>query len=223
MIWDLVKTPPKSALKEIKGGRSKGMTDINPQWRYEMMTKVFGICGMGWKYEIEKLWNEPATDNQVFCFALVKVYIKAGSTEWSEPIHGIGGNMLIKSEQSGLHSSDEGYKMAVTDALGTAMKMIGVGADIYAGKWDGSKYRLDEVKTEPKTKPEPKNLLDDVVRGIEDATEWKVDRLKVQAALFNLEPHKMIPTTQKGVQFCVEALSKPEYEAKLKDNLAWEG
>lgn len=67
-----------------------------------------------------------------------------------------------------------------------------------------------------KPKPEPKNLLDDVVRGIEDATEWKVDRLKVQAALFNLEPHKMIPTTQKGVQFCVEALSKPEYEAKLK-------
>ena len=34
--------------------------------------------------------------------------------------------------------------MAVTDAIGTAMKMIGVAADIYFGKWDGSKYKDDD-------------------------------------------------------------------------------
>ena len=85
-----------------------------------------------------------------------------------------------------------------------------------------------KAKPEPKVKSEPKpkleaGLLDDVVKGIEDATEWKVSRTKVQEALFLLEPHKMIPTTQKGVKICVEALSKPEYESKLKDELAWEG
>jgi len=79
-----------------------------------------------------------------------------------------------------------------------------------------------KVKSEPKPKLEA-GLLDDVVKGIEDATEWKVSRTKVQEALFALEPHKMIPTTQKGVKICVEALSKPEYESKLKDDLAWEG
>ena len=30
--------------------------------------------------------------------------------------------------------------MAITDALSVAMKMIGVAADIYAGRWDGSRY-----------------------------------------------------------------------------------
>ena len=30
--------------------------------------------------------------------------------------------------------------MAVTDAFSTSLKMIGVAADIYAGRWDGSKY-----------------------------------------------------------------------------------
>jgi hypothetical protein len=214
--WNEMKSPPKSALKEIKGGRSKGMTDINPQWRYETMTRVFGMCGIGWKYVIEKLWNEPTCDNQTFCFALVKVYVKDGE-EWSEPIHGVGGNMLVTKENAGLHASDEGYKMAVSDAIGTAMKMLGVGADIYAGKWDGSKYKdaPAPAKIEP---PKPvKNKLDDVLRGIEDATEWKVDKMKLQAVLLELPPHKTIPATQRGVDFCVAELIKPEYELKLKD------
>ncbi|MFH4181117.1 hypothetical protein WDA55_23970, partial [Acinetobacter baumannii] len=35
---------------------------------------------------------------------------------------------------------DEGYKKAVTDALGVAFKAIGVAADVYLGNFDGSKY-----------------------------------------------------------------------------------
>jgi len=49
--------------------------------------------------------------------------------------------MLVTKESKGLHSSDEGFKMAVTDALSTAMKLLGVGADIYSGMWDGTKYK----------------------------------------------------------------------------------
>jgi hypothetical protein len=63
--------------------------------------------------------------------------------------------MLVEIEKEGkpeerLHTSDEGYKMAVTDALGTALKMLGVGADVYAGRWDGSKYKDEPVATAPK-------------------------------------------------------------------------
>jgi hypothetical protein len=103
------------------------------------MTEQFGPCGIGWKYEIVRLWNEPAPEGQIFAFALVNVYIKDGDT-WSEPIPGSGGSMLVEKETKGLHTSDEGYKMALTDALSVAMKMIGVAGDIYASKWDGAKY-----------------------------------------------------------------------------------
>ena len=48
---------------------------------------------------------------------------------------------MIAKEKNGPHTSDECYKMAVTDAISTAIKMLGVGADIYAGKWDGTKYK----------------------------------------------------------------------------------
>jgi hypothetical protein len=48
--------------------------------------------------------------------------------------------MLIVQESAGLHTSDEAYKMATTDALSVAMKQLGVAADIYLGHNNESKY-----------------------------------------------------------------------------------
>lgn len=140
-VWERLSRPPKEALKPIMAGRLKGKTDINPQWRYKAMTEAFGPCGVGWKYEIERLWTEPGTDGQVFAFAKINLYIVSGGKDyWSNAIPGVGGSMLVEKESRGLHSSDEAFKMAVTDALSVAMKMLGVAAEIYLGNWDGSKY-----------------------------------------------------------------------------------
>jgi hypothetical protein len=139
-IWDKVARPPKEALKAIKGGRLSGMTDIKPQWRYKAMTEQFGPCGIGWKYVITDKWSERGSDEQLLCFVNVDLFYKHEG-EWSEAIPGSGGSMLITKESKGLHTSDEGYKMALTDALGVAMGKIGVAADIYMGQWDGSKYK----------------------------------------------------------------------------------
>jgi len=145
-IWDQVKQPPPSALRTIQAGRLKGKTDINPQWRYQVMTEQFGVAGLGWSYTIEKLWAEPCNDGQVFAFAQINLWVKGSD----KPIPGIGGSMLVTKEKEGLHASDEGYKMAVTDALSVAMKMLGVAADVYGGLWDGSKYRDDKPKVDTK-------------------------------------------------------------------------
>jgi len=146
-FWNALKRPPTTALRQISGGRLSGKTDINPQWRYEAMTKAFGPCGTGWKYSVNRVWNEPGHAGQVFAFADISLCVKIDDA-WSDPIPGIGGSMLIEKEKAGLHSSDEGYKMAITDALSVAMKMIGIAADIYAGLWDGSKYKEPSAKTE---------------------------------------------------------------------------
>lgn len=140
-VWNALKQPPKQFLKCINGGRLAGKSDITPQWRYLAMTEQFGLCGVGWKYTIDKLWTEQApSTGEVFAFALVSVYTKQDES-WSEAIPGIGGNFLIEKESKGLYNNDEAFKMAVTDALGVAMKMLGVAADIYLGNFDGSKYR----------------------------------------------------------------------------------
>ena len=138
--WEKVSRPPESALKKIAGGRLKGFTDINAMWRIQAMTEAYGPCGVGWKEEIVKFWTEPCPDGQVLAFCEIKLYIKDDSSEWSSPIPGIGGSMMIAKEANGLYASDECYKMAHTDALSVAMKALGVGAEIYLGYWDGSKY-----------------------------------------------------------------------------------
>lgn len=152
-FWDALKTPPPWALKAIQAGRLKGKSDINPQWRILAMTEVFGPVGMGWKYTIDKLWSEPGNGEQMMAFALVSVYVwQKERDRWSDPIPGIGGSMLIEQESKGLHTSDEGYKMAVTDALSVAFKALGVAADIYCGE-EYTKYNKRPLAQEgrPKT------------------------------------------------------------------------
>ena len=139
-VYNKLARPPKSALREIQAGKLKGKTDINPQWRYKAMTEQFGLVGIGWKYEIQNLWIEQGASNEKLAFAQVAVYVKDGD-KWSDPIVGIGGSKLSQVEKGTLVSNDEGYKMAVTDAFSTALKMLGVAADIYAGRWDGTKYK----------------------------------------------------------------------------------
>lgn len=138
-MWEALCRPPESALKRIAGGRLRGMTDINPQWRLQMMTEQFGPIGVGWYYEYFDRWTEPGGNDELMCFVSINLYVKQNG-EWSKPIFGLGGSVLVANEKGGLHSNDEGYKMALTDALSVAMKELGVAADIYKGLWDGSKY-----------------------------------------------------------------------------------
>lgn len=153
-LWNSLKRPPETALKPIMAGRLKGKSDINPQWRYEVMTEVFGSIGFGWAYRIVKQWLEPGHGNEVAAFTEIELRIRVGG-EWSEPIPGVGGSMFVAQEKNGPYTSDEAFKMSLTDALSVAMKQLGVAADIYAGLWDGSKYR-DPPKEQQK--PQSKAL-----------------------------------------------------------------
>ena len=148
--WNKFSRPPATALKTIEAGRLKGFSDIKPMWRIQIMTEVFGPCGIGWKYVVAKKWSEIGSDGNIFAFADVELFFKDGEI-WSEAIPGNGGSMLVAKEKAGLHSSDEAYKMAITDALGSAMKMIGVAAEVYLGNWDGSKYRNVAPEKLPET------------------------------------------------------------------------
>lgn len=140
-IWDELKAVPAAAKKKIGGGRLKGMTDIKPQWRLQMMTEYFGPIGIGWYYEPIDRWVEDHA-GEVSVYVSIKMYIKT-ENEWSKPIFGIGGSKVVAKESSGPHHSDEAYKMATTDALSVAMKQLGVAADVYMGLSD-SKYDKPE-------------------------------------------------------------------------------
>ena len=131
-IYEALSTPPNDALKPIGFGNLKGKSDINPQWRYEAITNQFGPCGTGWKFTIDSHWIQPVSTGETMVYVMISFYYKQGEM-WSEPIPAYGGDFLVKKDKNGIHGNDEAMKMAVTDALGTAMKMIGVAADVYRG------------------------------------------------------------------------------------------
>lgn len=166
-LWNAVKQPPAFALKTIGGGRLKGMTDIKPQWRYFAMTEQFGVCGVGWKYTVEKLWLENGGNDQIAAFANILLYIKQNGA-WSDGIPGNGGSMFVAKESSGLHTSDEAYKMAITDAVSTAMKLLGVAADVYMGGWDGSKFKNEHKPAlTTLTDAQKKQVYEDSIKYLE--------------------------------------------------------
>ena len=150
MMWRSLQDTPKEAQKEITAGRLKGFTDINPMWRLKKLTELFGPCGIGWKYTIQNAQIVPGANDEMAAFVDILLYYKQGG-EWSEGVPGFGGSMFVAKEKNGHHTSDECFKMALSDAIGTACKALGMSADIYFSK-DRSKYtggqEAPEIKME---------------------------------------------------------------------------
>jgi hypothetical protein len=147
-LWNKLRTPPKEALSEIQAGRLKGKSDINPTWRYQALTDIFGPCGFGWKFAITRQWTEQGQDGQLMCFVNVDLFVKDGD-KWSDPIPGTGGDFLVKKERDGLYHNDEAYAMALTDALGKAMKPLGMAADVYWSRAPETKYSRESGPVPP--------------------------------------------------------------------------
>lgn len=174
-IYNKVRHVPDEAQKRITGGRLNGMTDINPMWRIEELTALFGPCGTGWKYTVTRREMVPDGSGQVAAFMDIDLYYRDGDG-WSEPIPGTGGSMFITKEKGGLYTSDECYKMALTDALSVACKALGVGADVYWEK-GATKYSAQGKPAEaPPAKPEPV-LCHDCGCVIEDFIDGKGKRV----------------------------------------------
>ena len=149
-LYEKFRKVPETAKKNIGGGRLKGMTDINPMWRIKTLTEEFGVCGFGWYYEIVDQWLETAmAKDEITANVKINLYVKQGD-EWSKPIVGIGGSMLVANEKNGLYVNDECYKMALTDAISVACKSLGIGADVYWNK-DNTKYNDSKKENQEAT------------------------------------------------------------------------
>lgn len=136
----LMARPPKEALRTIDFGKLKNKTDINPQWRIEALTDVFGLCGVGWYYEIMAIDHQDVqATGEKMVYVTVGIHVKQEDGTWSAPVIGIGGDFTIVKDKNGIHGNDEAFQMALTDAIGKAAKCLGIANDIYRGKYD-SKY-----------------------------------------------------------------------------------
>lgn len=143
-IYNKYRVVPKEALKPFDNGNFKG-TDINSMWRIKCLTEQFGVVGHGWTTRVLRTWTETDSNtNEILAFAEIEMKVKING-EWGEPFTATGGNKIssyVKSKEY-FKTSDEAFKMAITDAFGVACKYLGIGADVY---WDNdtSKYTVTD-------------------------------------------------------------------------------
>lgn len=157
-IYNALRPVPQEAKKQIGAGRLKGMTDVNPMWRIKALTEQFGACGVGWKTVDVQFWTEQGSEGTVAAMCKLGIAYKQDG-EWSDPVIGIGGSMLVAKENKGLYTSDECFKMAYTDAISVAAKMLGCAADVYF-QADRTKYNQgDTPKSEYITREQKEELI----------------------------------------------------------------
>jgi hypothetical protein len=145
-IWNtLGRTSPDQTKVFSRAGGFRG-TAVKPVYTEQKMTELFGPCGIGWGFSEPTFQLVPGSDGQtaVYCW-LSLWYVHDGAR--SQPVPGVGGDMVIVKQSSGLRTDDEAFKKAFTDAIGNAMKHIGMSADVHMGRFDDSKY-VNELRRE---------------------------------------------------------------------------
>lgn len=185
--------PPEACRKFTRAGGFSG-TDINAMWRIKALTESFGPVGFGWKttstFHVETYSD---TDVRIYCDLLL--YVKDPETrEWSAPIEGYGGNSVVSIRGGKAYVNDECYKMAETDALGSACKKLGIGAKVY---WesDRSKYTLDaegnvEVTTKTEDEVKAENRAAKAAQAANDSFLSGDRVLKLRDMVSYIEAHK---------------------------------
>jgi len=146
-LWNkLGKTDPKHT-KGFKRAGGFGGTAIKPIYTEQKMTEQFGPCGIGWGINEPTYQVVPASEGQVAVYCTTSIWI-CHDGKVSAPIYGVGGDLVVVKQSSGLRTDDEAFKKAFTDAVGNAMKHLGMSADVHMGLFDDSKYVREREEEE---------------------------------------------------------------------------
>ena len=115
------------------------------------------------RLRVEVMWNEEGANGEIASFVHINLFVRHDG-EWSEAIQGIGGSSFVSNEKTGKYTSDECYKMALTDAISVACKSLGFAADIYFSN-DSTKYTENKPENnsikQDKKKPIPSTMFND--------------------------------------------------------------
>lgn len=182
-LWDkLGKTDPAHTKGFKRAGGFSG-TAIKPMWSFQRMTEEFGPCGLGWGVNEPSFQVVPGSDGEVLVYCTVSVWYneyrdaegsRTAGLQASSKVFGVGGDKVVVKQSSGLRSDDEAFKKAYTDAIGNALKLIGVGADVHMGLFDDSKY-VQEMEQEfsapkPPSKAQSRPVYDRLSKANKECT-----------------------------------------------------
>ncbi|CAH6927560.1 conserved hypothetical protein [Vibrio chagasii] len=197
-----------------------GRLSIKTQYRIMRATEIWGPIGVGWGYEVKREWsvkgapiirNGEITEHheQVHKCEIIFWYMHEGKriefTQYGDT------RKLYMSQYGKFIHDDEVEKKSLSDALGKAMSMTGICADIYLGTYDDSNV-MD--------KAEQMNLANKKVKALEfdgQAAETALTKAKSYTEKFETAPSLAeIKRLEKLAIAALEAMPKSDDESRNK-------
>ncbi len=192
-IWSQVHRTDRTKTKKDHSGR----TSISTQYRIQKMTEAFGPVGFGWGYRVIREWttegapifvnNESSGFNELIHHCEIELWCKIDG-EKSEPITHYGDTRQFyysrgwQDKPGYFVNDDEVHKKSLSDALGKAMSMLGVCADVYLGEHDDdhiatlnanvaeSNKKVRHLEEEEKIRKEVNEKLSELVSEMKETT-----------------------------------------------------
>ncbi|TDF41938.1 hypothetical protein EYS14_03580 [Alteromonadaceae bacterium M269] len=147
-LWNAVEKTDMEFTKALTPvGAKNQLTAINPEYIFRKATEQFGICGIGWGYEIlsEEIVtgpqipgdHEPPVYQQAHNIHIKLWYVFNGDK--GELVH-YGHTPVVYATEWGVKFNKEYKKMSLTDALKKCLTLLGFGADVHMGLYDDDEY-----------------------------------------------------------------------------------
>jgi hypothetical protein len=141
-VYDRLRKPFEEAAYSADTSRGFPLTSIKAAYVSERLNEVFGLCGQGWRYahspfeeieneviiEVALQWAvEKGGEGRAEWDAMIGNWRICDGEGWSAPVYGPGGQSIKKNRMT------DARKGAVTNGIGKAASMIGVGSDAFKG------------------------------------------------------------------------------------------
>jgi hypothetical protein len=139
-LWERFADIDPKFTKPITGKPYKG-TSPNPQYIIRCLTEMFGPVGVGFGWEVTSEGFTPLGD-EVLHWCRIRFWHGEG-----KGFDAYGQTKALMKTKSGFMSDEDAPKKSLTDAIVKAASQIGVGSNIFLGRWDDQKY-VAEVNRE---------------------------------------------------------------------------
>tara|TARA_R110002020_G_scaffold15801_5_gene56396 strand:+ start:4580 stop:5299 length:720 start_codon:yes stop_codon:yes gene_type:complete len=172
-LWDKLFHTDPNFTKPMYGG----MTTIDAYYQVREMTKEFGPAGQGWGWTVEETNNH---DPRLVVLRVALWYTLDNERFDVPPQFGSSTIDLPYPDKEGNPQIDkDSWKKAVTDGISKSCSYIGMGGDVFLGRFDDNKY-VEEMKERFKEPVDTVNLSEskDAIRKAFSKDEaWAVSIL----------------------------------------------
>ena len=170
--------------KPITGKAYKG-TSPNPQYVIRCLTDLFGPVGQGFGWDVVAEEFTPLGP-EVLHWCRIRFW----HTDRANAFDSYGQTKAVYTTSSGKVMVDEDApKKSLTDAIIKAASHVGIGANIFLGRWDDQKYVAQVAET--MARADQLEAMEDFSKAVTDAciaAETATSRADLEAAWKGLPP-----------------------------------